>query len=231
MKFLLTSAGLRNDDLVKALGQLLGKPFSEAAVVFVTTAANLDIGDKSWLLGDIDRFKAVGFKTVKVVDIASFSVEEFASSLLHVDLVCFGGGNERYLAHIIEKGGFKKVLTSFLERGGVYMGISAGSMVPGTFLPREVSDQIFTEEDSGDWEGESMEFFDLAFIPHLNSPWFKFGKDRLEGLKDKFDVTVYATDDETAIKIDGEEIEIVGRGETWIQMLVVASDHDPLMTE
>ncbi len=216
MKLLLTSAGLRNEDIIAALQGLVGKPFVEASFLFIPTAANLDTGDKGWLLEDIERFKKQGFKSVAVVDIAEPSLEELKPYFLEADIICFGGGNERYLARMIEEKNLKEFLVPLLDTK-VYMGISAGSMVAGHFLKRGVSDAIFTEEDSGEWGGNPMELYDFAFVPHLNSTWFKFEKDRLEGLKDKFDVTVYATDDETAIKIDGEKIEIVGKRETWVQ--------------
>lgn len=47
MKFLLTSAGVVNASIEKALLELVGKPANEITVAFVPTAAAMVAGDKS----------------------------------------------------------------------------------------------------------------------------------------------------------------------------------------
>ncbi|KKR95504.1 MAG: hypothetical protein UU45_C0001G0099, partial [Candidatus Levybacteria bacterium GW2011_GWA2_41_15] len=61
MKLLLTSCGNANKSIEKALLELLGKPFKKANLTFVPTAANVNEGDKSWLLNDMNNFKKLGF--------------------------------------------------------------------------------------------------------------------------------------------------------------------------
>lgn len=64
MKFLLTSAGISNTKIEKALFELLGKPAGETSVAFVSTAATMVAGDKSWLISDLQAFVERGFKSV-----------------------------------------------------------------------------------------------------------------------------------------------------------------------
>ena len=211
MKFLLTSSGIRNQYIANALAELVGKPLSETSILFVPTAANTGTDDKSWMIEDLAEFRKQNFKSIDVVDIAT-PPEVWTPHVLAADVICFGGGDEKYLARVMEQGGMKEFLLPLLSTK-VYMGISAGSMVAGHFLPEGLSEVVFPEEDFGSTQGTPMKLYDFIFIPHLNSDWFKHvSKEVLDTIKDKFGMVTYVTDDETAIKIDGAKIEIVGKG-------------------
>jgi len=54
MKLLLTSAGLSNKSISDALQNMAGKAFSELNLVFIPTAANVEKGDKGWLIDDFE---------------------------------------------------------------------------------------------------------------------------------------------------------------------------------
>lgn len=215
MKFLLTSSGLKNERLAKALEQLVGKPLSETSLLFIPTAGNTSVDDQNWLITNILEFRKYEFKNISIIDIA-IPRTMWAPHFKNVDVVCFGGGNEKYLARIMEEQGFKEFILPLLKTK-VYMGISAGSMVAGYFLLGGLTSEIFPEEDFGDEDGEPMGILDLIFIPHMNSQWFENVRiDFLESIKEKFNKTTYATDDETALAIDGVKIQIVGGGASWL---------------
>lgn len=216
MKLLLTSAGITNDAIAEALSSLAGSPLSELAIIHIPTAANTEAGDKGWVIDDLIKLKSCNFKSIDILDVAAVSPEIWKARIKEADIVSFGGGNEQYLAKVFEKIGMKDFLISALSTK-IYMGTSAGSMVAGQYLSRDLLKVVYPEEDFGDSLENPMQFYNFSFIPHLNSKWFtKVRKEILESIKDKLDYSVYATDDETAIKIDGDKIEIVGEGESWI---------------
>ncbi len=212
MKLLLTSAGLRNDAIKDALVSLVGKPLSETKVLFVTTAANTGSDDKRWLVEDMNRFIEAGVGVIDILDFAGLPLEVILPHFERADVICVGGGDERYLARMFEAHNFAKLLPEWLKFK-VYMGISAGSMVLGQYLVPALGAQIFLEEDFGNTEGEGLDLVPFAYIPHLNSSFFSLRKERLEGMKDKFTIPVYATDDETALMIVEGQITKVGHGE------------------
>ena len=214
MKFLLTSAGLTNDALVRALEQLVGKSFSELTILYIPTAGNTSVDSENWLVDNLLVFRNRGCKKVALLDIAVPKVL-WAKHFAPADVICFGGGNEKYLARVMQEQGFKEFILPLLA-DKVYMGISAGSMVAGHFLKGGLTNELFPEEDYGEEEGEPMGMLDIIFIPHMNSSWFKKVRPEfLATLKEKFDRDTYATDDETALSINGDHIEIVGTGESW----------------
>ena len=134
---LLTSGGIKNHAIAKALAHLVGKDLQEASMLFVPTAANTDDGDKSWLVQNIVEFQQCEFKSIDMVDIAGVAPEVWKKRFENVDIICFGGGNEKYLAKIFEELGMKEFLAT-LPENKVYMGVSAGSMVTGHFMTDEL---------------------------------------------------------------------------------------------
>ena len=52
MKLFLSSAGLTNKSLIKAFENLVAKSGENLKIAFIPTAANVEEGDKEWLIGD-----------------------------------------------------------------------------------------------------------------------------------------------------------------------------------
>jgi dipeptidase E len=168
-----------------------------------------------WLIENLVDFQKVGFKSVDIVDIAALPESNWKARFQSADIICFGGGNEQYLATVFDSLNMKAFLETNLE-GKVYMGISAGSMVAGQFIGPELMSIVYPEEVFTE-KGNPLGFVNFNFIPHLNSEWFTHvRKETLESIKPKFANKVCATDDETALKIVDDTVEIVGEGESWI---------------
>jgi dipeptidase E len=131
------------------------------------------------------------------------------------DLLCFGGGNEQYLAKVLRDSGVVDVLPKLLETR-VYMGISAGSMVAGQFLPRELLQVVYPEE-AFPALAPPLAFVELLFAPHLNSEYFSHvRKEVLEPLAPQFEFPLYACDDRSALTVIDGVITPVGDGETLL---------------
>src|SRR6185369_11383411 len=186
MKFLLTSSGLVNEDIKNALQELVGKPLTETSLLFIPSAANTEGGDKRWIIENLKDFQKWDFRSIDILDIAAVPEESWKKRLAEVDVFCFGGGNEKYLAALCKKIGMKEFLQG-LPEGKVYMGISAGSMVAGKFMPEKLYPEVFPEEDFGAITEAPMALCSFCFIPHLNSSFFAHvRKENLEALKNEF---------------------------------------------
>src|SRR3989344_8298620 len=110
MKLLLTSSGITNNSLEKALLDLLGKPFNQSNLTFIPTAANIDKSDKSWLINDLNNFRKLGFKSIDITDISAVPRNRWLSSLEESDAFVLGGGNTKYLLDWIWKSELDKYL-------------------------------------------------------------------------------------------------------------------------
>ncbi|OGF52263.1 hypothetical protein A3H04_00085 [Candidatus Giovannonibacteria bacterium RIFCSPLOWO2_12_FULL_43_11c] len=217
MKFLLTSGGITNKSIAKALRELVGKKAKDIRIAFIPTAANIandDGGNKIWLIKDLYNLLKQGYKSIDIVDISALPKENWRGRLEAADVLFFGGGNTFYLRYWLKKSGFWKLLPKLL-RTRVYAGISAGSMIASKNLALSQSRRLYYEKRNycGDGGEDGLGFFDFHFRPHLNSPHFpKVRREFLKKIAKEFTQPVYALDDKSALKISGNKIEIISEG-------------------
>ncbi len=216
MKFLLTSSGLSNPSIAKALFELVGKKPEETVVVFIPTAANVEEGGKEWLIDDLYNLKKQNFKSTDIVDISAISQEMWRPRIENGDVLVFSGGNTFHLIHWLNKSGLAQLLPEILKTR-VYMGISAGSIVTTKNLSVSQSKKLYYEDLQGAPSKEGLGFFNFHFRPHLNSPHFpNVTRELLEEMAKELDGPLYAMDDQSALKIDGDKVEVVSEGEYLI---------------
>lgn len=209
MKLLLTSAGLSNKSISNALLELTGRPFSELNLAFIPTASNVEEGDKSWVINNLNYCKNLGFKSIDIVDISAIPRDLWFPRLQTADVFLFEGGNTFHLMHWLEKSGLKELLPELLKTK-VYVGSSAGAMVTSrknTFLKLYYEGEYEHEDENG------LGLVDFQIRPHLNSPDFPgLSLENLEKIAKDFPETFYALDDNSAIKVEDAKIEIISEG-------------------
>lgn len=212
MKFLLTSAGITNKSIAKALFELTQKKPQETTVAFIPTASNAEEGDKLWLIEDLISLKELQFKSIEITDISAVDETIWKASLKRADVIYFEGGNDYHLMHWLNKTKLNEELKILLQ-DKVYVGISAGSIVVGPSLQSNIFAPLYDEE-AGLKEIKSLQFTDFYILPHLNSPYFKkVTENNIKKISFQLQKTIYALDDNSAIKINNDEIEIISEGE------------------
>ena len=213
MKLLLTSSGIKNATLTKTLSQLLGKSFEESSVVFIPTAANVEIGDKSWLIDNLVQLKRLNFKQIEITDISAVPESIWKPKLQEADVMFFGGGDPNYLMEWFNKTNIPNILLELI-RDKIYVGISAGSMVTNPDLSLEASQLLYGEDFNRTENMKGLGLVDFYFFPHLNSEFFvNLRKEKIETLSKRIKGKIYAADDESAVMVVDGKVEIVGEGE------------------
>ena len=217
MKLLLTSNGLSNQSIAKALFDLVGKPPAEVSIAFIPTAMNVSTGDKDWFVNDLYNINSQGLKNLDIVDISALPKEIWLPRLEKADVLFFSGGNSFHLMRWINESGLAELLPELLKTR-VWGGISAGSMVTNPTLALSSKDKkIYYEEKFGAVTEKALGFVDFYTRPHFNSPDFpQANKDYLEDMAKDFPDTIYALDDDSALKVVDGEVEIVTQGEYLI---------------
>jgi len=213
---LLTSAGMRNEILSAALADLVGTPFAEASVVFIPTASVADAGDHGWLVEDLNRLHGFGWRELDILELNGLPRQMVLERLRRADVIYAEGGNHYHLANSIIVNGLAAEMAAVLE-AKVYVGVSAGSMIFSRNLS-EKTGEAFGEHDDLRILGETRArspfgLFDWYLKPHLNSPGFP---DRtaawFEAVAAKLDFPVYAIDDDSAVRVRGDETDVVSDG-------------------
>lgn len=211
MKFLLTSGGITNKSIAKALFDLVGKRAREINVAFVPTAANVIQDDKSWLIDDLYNLRKQNFKRIDIVDISALPRNNWQPRLEAADVLFFSGGNTFHLMYWLKKSGLAKILPKLLKTR-VYAGISAGSMVTTKDLHLSSVKRLYYDEQ-GRADERGLGYFDFYFRPHLNSSDFpKVRKQFLKKIRKGLKHLIYALDDQSALKIVDDKIEVIGGG-------------------
>jgi len=127
MKLLLTSSGITNPSIAKALFDLVGKKPQDTSIVFIPTASNIEAGDKGWLIDDLINLKKQNFKSIDIADISAVEEKVWRPRFEAADVMFFEGGETYYLMEWINRSGLISLLPEYLKNK-VYVGVSAGSM-------------------------------------------------------------------------------------------------------
>ncbi|MFJ4784002.1 Type 1 glutamine amidotransferase-like domain-containing protein [Streptomyces sp. NPDC088794] len=216
MNLLLTSGGLRNETLREALRDLLGKPFGSANIVYIPTASVAESGDHGWLLGDMTRVQALGWREFDILELNGLPQRMVLDRLLHADVIYAGGGNHYHLARSITLNGLTDGFLEALE-SRVYVGLSAGSMIFSRNLTEHSADVIGDSADLHALGTKTVEppfgRFDWYLKPHLDSPDFAERDDAwADRIVERADFPIYFIDDDTALRARDDEVDVVSEG-------------------
>lgn len=209
MKLFLSSAGLSNKTLINSFENLVGEKGVKVKIAFIPTAANVEGGDKDWLISDYANLKKQNY-IVDIVDISAVEKDVWLPRLQEANVLFLGGGNTFHLMYWVEKSGLKDLLPELLKTK-VYAGISAGSCIAGPTIYNSVQN-LFDEKYNLKIE-KGLGLVDFQFIPHLNSEWFpKINEENLEVASKELKESVYACDDNSAVIVDENNINVISEG-------------------
>lgn len=209
MKLLLTSAGLSNKTLVNSFENLVGLKGEKVKIAYIPTAANFEGGDKDWLINDYSNLKKQNY-IVDIVDISALPKEAWLPRLEEANVIFVGGGNTFHLMRWFNKSGLTEILPELIKTR-VYAGISAGSCIAGPTIFNSVQNLFDEKYDLKIKKGLGL--VNLQIIPHLNSEYFpKVNEENLEKASKDLIESVYALDDDSAVVVNENKIEVVSEG-------------------
>ncbi|HEY6039349.1 MAG TPA: Type 1 glutamine amidotransferase-like domain-containing protein [Kofleriaceae bacterium] len=233
MKLLLTSNGLTNQSLHRALVELLGKPIAEANALMIVTGMYPFVGGPGYawkaLAGKShNAFGELGWKSFGNLELSvlpSIDRDVWAPTVAAADAILVWGGDPLFLAHWMRESG----LASAIAPHAVYVGTSAGAMVASATIgetytnPRRARGEPLSSEPIVLPDGEiartfvtarGMGWVDFSLIPHYRA------KDHPDASEtnarvwaSKLPVPTYAIDDATAIKVTDRGVEVVSEGQ------------------
>lgn len=136
-KILLTSTGFSNKNIERKFLELLEKNPEEAKVLFIITAA-IDPDAVRILSGCLNDLTNCGIKdeNIKVYDLhKAMTIQE----LNEFDAIYVCGGSTRHLVSRMEEINFKQSVDEYIRNGGIYVGVSAGSVCASGKYPNGLS--------------------------------------------------------------------------------------------
>ncbi|MFI6655157.1 Type 1 glutamine amidotransferase-like domain-containing protein [Streptomyces sp. NPDC050523] len=216
MNLLLTAAGLRNETLLDALRDMLGKPFGSANVVYVPTASLAEPGDHGWMIAHLNRLHSLGWLQFDILELNGLPRQMVLDRLLNADVIYVEGGNHYHLARSITGNHLADGLLDALK-DRVYVGVSAGSMIFSRHLTAHSADVIGDTADLHALGATSVEppfgLFDWYLKPHLYSPDFPERDDAwADRISAQADFPIYFIDDDTAVRVTDGTVDVITEG-------------------
>src|SRR4051812_14142749 len=216
IRLLLTSGGVRNASIHDALVDLLGKPIAECSALCIPTALyghpmGTPAGAWRFINGQSGcPMCELGWKSVGVLELTalpSIGRERWEAWVRGADVLLAEGGDAVYLAHWMRQSGLAALLPS-LDRI-VWVGLSAGSMA---MTPR-VGEAFVETKPSITGDDVTLGLVDFSIFPHLDYPGFAENTmAHAERWAARIGGPAYAIDDQTAIKVVGDQVEVVSEG-------------------
>ena len=215
MRILLTSAGIKNPSIHDALVGLLSKPIAGASALCIPTGsyAHPMAGPGSawkFISGQEPETPMceLGWKSLGVLELTALpSIDEslWVPLVQQTDVLLVNGGDPLYLCYWMRQSGLADLLLSW---PGVYVGLSAGSMVMAPNIGAYFVG--WTPPTGGD---ETLGLVDFAMFPHLDHADLPHNTMAdAERWAAHIGMPAYAIDDQTAIKVVDGTVEVVSEG-------------------
>ncbi len=176
----------------------------------IDTAAEVEEGDKQWLLDDRQALVNVGF-AVSDYTITDKTTEQLRSDLSSFSFIYVSGGNTMYLLQQAQKSGFVDVVRELiLERDKTYISTSAGSIIAGPDIyPAYRLENVEFAPDLKDYTGFNLVNF--CILPHWGSDHFKdlYLDRRLEHAYTTEQVPIVLLTDNQYVHVQDDRMEII----------------------
>jgi dipeptidase E len=140
-------------------------------VLFITTASEVEEGDRQWLEKDKKALKNIGLETIDYT-IAGKSKNDFVKDFKDIHYVFVSGGNTFYLLEKAQQSGFINFINDYMQKDNVYFGSSAGAAIAGPDIYPLL--RVDSPEKAPNLKGyQGFGLIDIVILPHWGSEDFK----------------------------------------------------------
>lgn len=188
------------------LGDYMDKPLDEVKVAWITTARRYSRTPEG-IDEHRERLNKQLFTFIEV-DLDGKKENELRETIRNCDVIFVIGGHTFELLRAIRESGFDGVVQEFLDRGGLYVGASAGAyvMCPTTVMATWKHQSVYKPLPEQDLTG-------LNVVPFLMTVHYesRHEEDVRIGMN-KTDLETYILTDEQALYIEDGKVELKGGG-------------------
>lgn len=153
-------------------------------------------------------YNRLGIDTMYYYDLDTEYEESIFGSIFECDAIHLSGGNTFYFLSVLQKRNALGLLRSYVKRGGILIGVSAGSILTTPTIKIAGYGKDADENNVGLNDMKALGLVDFEFAPHWDG-----SEDTLNSLREYTRVNrmaVYACEDGGGVVIDGESVELYG---------------------
>jgi dipeptidase E len=206
MKLLLTSAGWwKNPKIGKEFLKLVNKNPSEIRIFLVITPVKY-LKRNKYILRQFRKFKDI---KIPEQNITFFQLNRKIKKedLKNKDVIFVFGGNAFDYLDRIRKTGLDKAIKSFVKKGGVYLGLSAGSYVACPTI--EAATWKHADRNTiGLKNLKGLNLVPFLITAHFENKYHKIVEQAARTTK----YPIIALTDKQAVLVKGKQIRIIGTG-------------------
>ena len=205
--FLSSSVNEVAHDIVEHMDLKKGKKLA-----FIYTAAEVETDGRLAPWNDNDR-KALVKAGFDVFDytITDKTKDQVNKDLSDSDAIYLSGGNTFYLLEKAQQSGFPSLIREYIEeKGKVYIGTSAGSIIAGPDIsPTLRLDSVKLAPNLKDYKG--FDLVNFCVMPHWGADNFKelYLNKRLEHAYKDSQIPLFLLTNTQYAKVDGDDIQII----------------------
>ena len=195
---LLTSTGLSNSNIKNEFIKLV-KDYNKS--VAIITTANTEKENGKYIQLAYDDFLNIGFNKIDFID---FERQEDIN-LSSYDIFYVAGGNTFKLLKYSRLANFNNDIANLLQRGGIYIGVSAGSIILGPSIAiagcgydPDVND-VYLKDLRG------FNFVDYQIYPHYNDK----SESSIKEFENKYNTSVVRLSNDQAILISNNKENLI----------------------
>ncbi|KAF2750575.1 class I glutamine amidotransferase-like protein [Sporormia fimetaria CBS 119925] len=197
---------LQSESIYNRIITLAGGP-NASIIVIPTAGGEPTYGQNFSTAAAFRKFGAQNVNVVHTYDPVVADTEEFVKLLERADAVFFAGGRQWRLVDAYAGTKAEKAFQKVLDRGGVIAGSSAGASIMGSFLARgdTVGNDIMIGDHTvgfGYLKNSAIDQHVLVRNRHFDMFKILEVEPKLLGL---------AIDEDTAVVVQGNEMEVIGR--------------------
>ncbi len=188
------------------LVESLDCPPAKLTVAFIPTAGNV-LKDNWFVTADRDKLIDLGFKVIDV-NLEGKTKNQLSKEITGVDIIFVAGGNTFYLLQETRKSGFDEIVTSFVGKGGTYIGSSAGTLLAGPST--ELAKDIDNQEEAPELKSyDGLALVDFVVLPHYDDKNFKDKIDKNLQNRQNYKYKVIKISDNQAVVVKENSFKIV----------------------
>jgi len=191
----LTSTGLSSKNVYDKFKEIVDSKNLKKVVIITTASSDKENNQYSQLA--LSQLKSVGFNIIDFYDFENEGLKD----LSQYDVIYVCGGNTFKLMKFAREMNFDKEVESLLKRGGVYIGVSAGSLIIGPSI--QIANEIHPDvNEIGLTDLSGFNIIDLIVFPHYSSEF----EEEIKSFESKNNVKIERMTNSQAVLIkDGEK--------------------------
>jgi dipeptidase E len=172
------------------------------SIIYCPTAANAEDGRGSWQNSETLKIVQKNCANVEIIELENFDKEDVVSKFENKDIIWMAGGMPGYLLYWLRRFSLDILIPKLLEKGSVFVGSSAGSMICG---PTNYASEIFPgDEERGGALLPGLGFVDFEIWPHFEEQHYPILKEKWHHGK------LCLLKNDEAITIDNGKVKILG---------------------